>query len=71
MMLQPVGRKYQIDYITGLRYVFSPAYRAEVRKTWGQNTGSRILYTLGSLVTTTVVISALLLLVFAIQGLLR
>ena len=71
MMLPITGRRYQIDYMSGLRYVFSPAYRAELRKTWGQNTGSRVLYAIGGLVSTAVVISALLLLVLAIQGLLR
>ena len=71
MMLSTMGRRYQIDYLSGLRYVFSPAYRAEVRNTWGLNTGMRVLYIIGGLISTVVVISALLLLAFAIQGLLR
>ncbi len=71
MMLQTMGRRYQIDYMSGLRYVFSPAYRAKVRNTWGQNTGSSVLYMIGGLASTAVVISALLLLMLAIQGLLR
>jgi len=70
MMLPTMGRRYQIDYMSGLRYVFSPAYRAKVRKTWGQNNGSRVLYMLGSFISIAVVISALLLLMLAIQGLL-
>jgi hypothetical protein len=71
MMLQTTGRRHQIDYMSGLRYVISPAYRDEVRRTWGQNAGSRVLYAIGGVVSTAVVISALLLLVLAIQGLLR
>ena len=71
MMLSTMGRRYQIDYMSGLRYVFSPAYRAKVRNTWGQNAGSRLLYMLGSLISIAVVISALLLLMLAVQELLR
>ena len=71
MMFPTMGRRYQIDYMSGLRYVFSPAYRAQVHKTLGHNTGLRVLYMIGGLVSTAVVISALLLLVLAIQGLLR
>jgi len=71
MMLPTMGRRYQIDYMSGLRYVFSPAYRAQVRNTWGRNAGLRVVYLIGGLVSTAVVISALLLLVLAIQGLLR
>jgi hypothetical protein len=71
MMHSTMGRRYQIDYMSGLRYVFSPAYRTEVRNTWGKNTGTRVLYIIGGLISAAVVISALLLLAFAIQGLLR
>ena len=66
-----MGRRYQIDYMSGLRYVFSPAYRDQVRKIWGRNTGSRVLYMLGGLISTAIVASALLLLVLAIQGLMH
>ena len=71
MSLPITGRRYQIDYMSGLRYVFSPAYRAKVHNTWGQNPGLRVLYIFCGLISTVVVISALLFLMFAIQGLLR
>jgi hypothetical protein len=66
-----MGRRYQIDYALGLRYVFSPAYRAKLRNSWGQSTGMRVLYMIGGIVSITVVISALLFLALAIQGLLH
>ena len=66
-----MGRRYQIDYMSGLRYVFSPAYRVKIDHTWGQSTGMRLLYMIGGLISIAVVISALLLLALAIQGLLR
>jgi len=71
MMLPTLGRRYQIDYLCGLRYVFSPAYRIKVHNTWCRNAGSTLLYMLAGVVGTVVVILALLLLVLAIQGLLR
>lgn len=71
MMLPIIGRRHQIDYMFGLRYVFSPTYRAKVRTSWSQNTGLRVLYTFGGLISIAVVISALMLLTFAIQELLR
>ena len=71
MMFPTVGRRYQIDYMLGLRYVFSPAYRAQVRNRCGHSAGLRLLYIIGGLVSTVVVISALFLLMFAIHGLLR
>jgi len=55
----------------GLRYVFSPAYRAKVRTTWGQNPGLKALYMCGGLISIAVVVSALLLLSLAVQGLLH
>jgi hypothetical protein len=70
-MFPIMGRRYQIDYMFGLRYVFSPTYRAKMRSTWGQNTGLRVLYLFGGLISIAVTISALLLLMLAIQGLLR
>jgi len=66
-----MGRRYQIDYLSGLRYFFSPGYRAQVRNTWGRSTCLKVLYMFGGLVSTAVVISILLLLVLVIQGLLR
>ena len=71
MMLSTMGRRYQIDYVFGLRYVFSPAYRAKIRNSWGQSTGMRVLYMIGGIVSIAVVISALLFLALAIQGLLH
>ncbi len=71
MMFPTMGRRYQIDYMSGLRYVFSSGYRAKIRNTWGRNTGLRVLYRFGGLVSVTVVIAALLLLALAMQGLLR
>ena len=71
MMLSTMGRRYQIDYAFGLRYVFSPAYRAKIRNSWGQSTGMRVLYMFGGIVSIAVVISALLFLALAIQGLLH
>jgi uncharacterized BrkB/YihY/UPF0761 family membrane protein len=71
MMLSTMGRKYQIDYMFGLRYVFSSTYRAKIHHTWGQSTGMRLLYMIGSLVSMAVVISALLFLALALEGLLR
>ena len=69
MMHSAMGRRYQIDYMSGLRYVFSPTYRAKIRNTCRRSTCLKLLYMLGGL--TAVVISALLLLTLAIQGLLR
>ena len=71
MMLPITGRRCQIDYMSGLRYVFSPAYRAKIRNSWGQSTGMRVLYMIGGIVSIIVVISALLFLALAIQGLVR
>jgi hypothetical protein len=71
MMLPTMGRRYQIDYMFSLRYVFSPAYRAKVHSTCCQKTGLTMLYIFGGLISIAVVISALLLLVLAIQGLMR
>ena len=71
MMFPTMGRRYQIDYMSGLRYVFSPAYRAQVRNTLGDNSVLRVLYMIGGLISTAVVIAALLLLLLAVQGLLR
>ena len=71
MMLPITGRRYQIDYMSGLRYVFSPAYRAKICNSWDQSTGMRVLYMIGGIISTAVVISAVLLLMFAIQGLLH
>ena len=50
MMLSTMGRKYQIDYMFGLRYVFSSTYRAKIHHTWGQSTGMRLLYMILSLI---------------------
>jgi len=71
MMLPTMGRRYQIDYMSGLRYVFSPGYRAKIRNTCRRSTCLKVLYMFGGLASTAVVISALLLLALAIQGLLR
>ena len=71
MMLSTMGRRYQIDYVSGLRYVFSPAYRTKIRNSWGQSTGMRVLYMIGGIVSIAVVISALLFLALVIQGLLH
>jgi len=71
MMQSTMGRRYQIDYMSGLRYVFSPAYRAKIRNSWGQSTGMRVLYMIGGIISIAVVISALLFLALAVQGLLR
>jgi hypothetical protein len=65
-----MGRRYQIDYLSGLRYVFSPAYRAQVRNSWGRNSGLKVVYFLGAIISVAVLASALLLLGLAIQGLL-
>ena len=70
MVFPTMGRRYQIDYLSGLRYVFSPAYRAKVQNTWGRNSGLKMVYFLGATIGVTVLVSALLLLVLAIQGLL-
>jgi len=70
MMIPTMGRRYQIDYMSGFRYVFSPAYRAKIRTTWGRNSGLKVLYMFGGLISAAVVISALLLLMLSIQGLL-
>ena len=69
MMFPTMGRRYQIDYMSGLRYIFSPIYRAKVHKTWGRNTGLKVLYLVGGLISMAVLISALLLLGLAIHGL--
>ena len=71
MMQSTMGRRYQIDYMSGLRYVFSPAYRAKIRNTCSRSTCLRVLYMIGGIVSIAVVISALLFLALAIQGLLR
>ena len=69
MMLRTMGRRYQIDYLFGLRYVFSPAYRANIRYTCGRSNGLKVLYMFGGLISIAVVMSVLLLLMLAIQGL--
>ena len=71
MMQSTMGRRYQIDYMSGLRYVFSPAYRAKIRNSWGQSAGMRVLYMIGGIVSIAVAISALLFLALAVQGLLH
>jgi hypothetical protein len=71
MMLPTMGRRYQIDYMSGFRYVFSPAYRAKIRNNCGGSTCLKVLYMFGGLISTAVVISALLFLALAIQGLLH
>jgi len=71
MMFSTTGRRYQIDYTSGLRYVFSPAYRAKIRNTCGRSNCLKVLYMFGSLISIAVVISALLFMTFAIQGLLH
>jgi hypothetical protein len=71
MMLPITSRRYQIDYMSGLRYVFSPAYRAKMRNTCRRSTCLKVLYMFGGLISTAVVISALLFLALAIQGLLH
>ncbi len=68
MTLPITSRRYQIDYMSGLRYVFSPAYRSQVRNTLGRNTGLKVLYMIGGLVSTAVVISALLFLRLRYRG---
>ncbi len=70
MMFPTMGRRYQIDYMSGLRYVLSPIYRAKVHKTWGRNGGLKVLYLVGCLISIAVLISALLLMALAIHGLL-
>ena len=71
MTLPITGRRYQIDYMSGLRYVFSSAYRSKICNNLGQRTGMRVLYMIGGIISTTVVISAVLLLMLTIQGLLH
>ena len=66
-----MGRRYQIDYMSGLRYVFSPAYRAKIHNSCRRSTCLKVLYMFGGLISTAVVILALLFLALAIQGLLR
>jgi uncharacterized membrane protein len=60
--------RYQIDYMSDLRYVISPAYRAKIHHICGQSFAMKLLYMIISII---VVISALLFLALAIQGLLR
>jgi hypothetical protein len=69
MTLPISGRRYQIDYMSGLRYVFSPAYRAGTGNTRGRSPGLRMLYIYGGLISMTAVISVLLFLPLATQGL--
>ncbi len=68
-MMIPVGRRYQIDYMFGLRYMLSPKYRAKVRSQVGNNPGMLVLYMFGGLISVGVLMSALLLLTLAIEGL--
>ena len=70
-MMLPMGRRHQIDYMFGLRYLFSPTYRDQVRHNWSNSPGLRVLYMFGGIISITVVISAFLLLGLAIQGLLH
>jgi len=71
MMFPTLGRRYQIDYMSGLRYVFSPAYRAKIHNSCRRSTCMKALYMFGGLISTAVVISAMLFLALAIQGLVR
>ena len=66
-MIIPMGRKYQIDYMFGLRYALSPKYRATVRDATANNRSLRVLYILGGLISIAVVTSAFVLLTLALR----
>ncbi len=68
-MMMPMGRRYQIDYMCGLRYVFSPKYRARANELMANSTGLRFVYLLGGFISIAVVTTALLLLTLALQSL--
>ena len=68
-MMMPMGRKYQIDYLCGLRYVFSTRYRARANELMSNSTSLRFVYLIGGFVSIAVVATALLLLTLALQSL--
>lgn len=68
-MMMPMGRRYQIDYMCGLRYIFSPKYRARANELMANSTGLRLVYLVGGLTSIAVVTTAVLLLTLALQSL--
>jgi hypothetical protein len=68
-MMMPMGRRYQIDYMCGLRYVLSPKYRARVNESMTNSTCLRFVYAFGGFISIAVVMTALLLLTLALQSL--
>ena len=68
-MMMPMGRRYQIDYMCGLRYVFSPTYRARVKQSMANSTCLRFVYVFGGFISIAVVMTALLVLTLALQSL--
>jgi hypothetical protein len=69
-MMMPMGRRYQIDYMCGLRYVFSTKYRAKANEAMANNTYLRVVYLFGGCISIAVVTAAILMLTLALQGLL-
>ena len=68
-MMMPMGRRHQIDYMCGLRYVFSPKYRARANELMANSTCLRFVYLVGGLASIAVVTTAVLLLTLALQSL--
>ena len=48
-MMLPHHRSFQINYLCGWQYCFSPKFRSEVHEKWGDNTWLRSLCILGGL----------------------
>ena len=68
-MMIPLGRHYQIDYLFGLRYLFSPAFRQQVHAMWVDNAWLRTLHLSGVVLSVVVVLAASSLLTLAIRDL--
>jgi hypothetical protein len=69
-MMMPMGRRYQIDYMCGLRYVLSPKYRSRVNESMANSTCLRFVYVFGGFVSIVAVVAAVMLLTLALQSLL-
>lgn len=69
-MMMPMGRRYQIDYMCGLRYMLSPKYRARANESMSHSTCLRLVYVFGGFISIATVVAAVMLLTLALQSLL-
>ena len=69
--MQLLSRIYQIDYMFGLRYLYSPTFRAQVRTMCGGSPWLSLMYTFGGALSVIVTITAMLLAAIAILDLIN